>query len=479
MKAKYFFLIAGLCLLADYLLGTGHGITFAMAVFAGEWDDSNQSYRKLLDLKIRNATWNKSYWIQWMGFIGGQNKNIFEAPQTFGQKDVTKPTGQPIEVLRDFQYKGRGNMDIPLYYPLTSRGIAGALTALSTGERPKVAYMGVTINQQRKVYLAQDSKMSPQLLGDKEVIRKLIRGGVEYLGDWFGRWFGFQPHYSFLEGASENLVIPVANGGLAFGRSSHMNFYVSGSGRVPFSNTKATYEAAVATAVNGLSSSNPFCTDTIQNAVYYARHNHRLSPMKYDGHNVYPMIISDAAALQLQNDTKWQNRLTYAAERSLKANPLFTGNIAGIYAGALIIIDETMPSVHTNAEPAIGGVTYYQVGRSTTGDTTGPCYGVGDSNSLPDYMNTPVDPGPYKPWIIFGASSLACGVAGDIEIDEEVYDFKQKKEVAAGIIMGMQRTDVFDFDNFFGLKGVGDQRYENTASVVGVTYSPSAPAGNA
>ena len=246
-----------------------------------------------------------------------------------------------------------------------------------------------------------------------------------------------------------------------------MNIYVAGNGRVTFSNTKATYEASVASALSGLTTANVFSTDIIESAVYVARHNHRLAPIKVDGVEIYPMLISDAAAKQLQADTKWTNRQLYAAERSLKTNSLFTGKVAGIYAGALIIIDETLPSAYVTAD----GDPYYQTARATTGDANGVCYGQGDSDSDPNFMANPVDTGARKPWIIFGASAMGCGIANDIGLEEEDYDFKQKKEVAADMIIGFQRSDIFDTDGNFGV--AGDLRYENVSSVVGFTYSPT------
>ena len=468
MKAKYFILFAIIAFIADHFLVSGGAlVTFATASFAGQYDDTMNSYRALLDTKMRNVAWNSSYWTIFMGEIGGKKKSVFQSPNQFGSKGPNRPTGQPIEVMKDFMYQGRGNMDIPIFYPLTGKGLAGSLTATGKGERPLIATMQIFINQKRQVYLAQDSKMSKQLLQNPQMVKKLIRGGAEYLGDWFGRWIGFQPHYTFLEGFSENLVLPASSGGLAKGRQSHMNIYVEGSGRVTFSNTKATYEASVASALSGLTTTNVFSTQTIENAVYVARHNHRISPIKYDGMEVYPMLISDAAAKQLQADTSWNNRALYAAERSIKTNALFTGKIAGIYAGALIIIDSTLPSAYVTAD----GDPYFQDARSTTGASTGVCYGQGDSDSDPNFMANPVDSGARKPWILFGASAIACGIASDISLESEEQDFRQRKEVEADMIIGFQRSDILDTDGNFGIGG--DSRYENVSSVVGFTYSPS------
>lgn len=480
MKVKYLFIGGLIALILDIVLKTHTAVGVMVAgLYAGQYDDSMQSYRKLLDTKMRKVAWNKSYWSQFMGFVGGK-KSMFDSPTAFGTKGPQKATGAPIEVLQDFKYMGRGTMDIPIFYPLVGKGKSGSMTLVGTGERAKIANMQVSINQKRQAYLAQDSKMSKQLLQSPEMVKKLVRSAADYLGDWFQRWMASQAAYSFLEGYSENLVLPASEGGLGIPRQSHMNIYGSGFGtvgRVAFNNTAATYEANVAAALGAMTLNlNPFSTSTVENAVFVARHQHRLAPIEVEGQNVYPMVISAAAALQLQQDTKWNDRGKYAAERSVKSNPLYTGRIAGIYAGVLIIVDETVPSAYINGDTAdsyqtAAGVVPFQISRSTTGDTTGVCYGVGDSVGDPAFMAFPTDTGNRKPWILFGKSAIACGVANDISFEDEEYDFKQKKEVGADLIIGFQRSDIVDTDGYFGV--TGDKRYENVSSVIGFTFSPT------
>jgi len=440
-------------------------VTFAFV--AGMYTTGMQTYRRLLEQRMQTVAWNISFWQAFLGFVGGK-KSMFDEVTPHGVKKPQHATGKPIEVLQDFSHAGGVNMDIPMFYPLTGKGVSGAVTLQGKGERPKLAVLQVSINQQRHAFLQQDNKMSKQVLQSPGMIKQLFRRANEYLGDWFQRWIAFQPYLAFLQGYSENLTKTALNGGLALGKASHMNIYTSGSGRVTFSNTKATYEASVRAALNGLTntSSDWFDTQFVENMVYVASHNHRVAPIKVGGMNLYPLVISDSAAKQLQNDTKWNERMKYAAERSLEGNPLFQGKIAGIYAGALLIIDETVPSAYTDADGE------YSNARSTTGDANGVCYGTEDSaDGEPDFMAAPVDPGAKKASILFGKSAICMGIANDLSFEEETYDFKQKIEIGADIICGMQRSDILDKDSYFGVSG--DARYENISSVVGVTYSPA------
>ena len=437
-----------------------------LAFSGGMFTSSMQTYRSLLEQRMQLVAWNISFWQAFMGFVGGK-KSMFDGITPHGMKKQPTATGKPIEVLQDFAHMGGIDMDIPIFYPLTGKGVSGNVTLTGKGERAKLAVMQVAINQQRHAYLQQDNKMSKQILQSPGMVKQLFRRSNEYLGDWFNRWLAYQPYLTFLQGYSENLSKTAINGGLAKGKASHMNIYVAGSGKVAFSTTKATYELAVAAALNGLTntSSDWFSTKFIEANVYNASHSHRIAPLKVGGMNLYPYVISDAAAKQLQEESKWNDRMKYAAERSLENNPLFQGKIAGIYGGALIIIDETVPSGYTSADGE------YSNARATTSDANGVCYGTEDTAGDHDFMAQPVDPGAKKASILFGRSALSCGVASDLSFNEETTDFGQRIEIGADMIIGMQRSDILDKDGYFST--AGDKRYENVSSLEGFSYSPA------
>ncbi len=473
MKLKLFL---GFALVFGAILSfvTGHitAITagFSLATVGTMYNVDLPTYRRLLSRKMQLVTANMSFWNVFLGVIGG-GKTMFDPSPKFGDPSkYQKATGKPIEILRDFQnYKGV-DMDVPVFYPLTGPAISGTLKG--KGEKAKLAVQSVSINEVRKAYLEQDTKISRYYAQNEEMQRQLYMKSSDYLGDWFHRHVAYQPYLTAFEGASEILTRSAVNAGSGVSKSSHMNFYVQGSGQVAFSNTKATYEANVATAVSGLVAANVFSTETIENAVYVASHNHKIIPMELEGMRLYPMVISDAQALQLQADTQFKSRMTYAAERSLKSNPLFTGRVVGIYGGALIIVDETEPSIYVNGDPAISAARgVFSAARSTTGDVTGVCYGTEDVNNNPDYMDNPVDPGNRKLALLFGASFEMCGIAAPLSIDEELDDFKHKIEVGADMLFGMQRSDILDKSGSFGVGG--DTRFENRSSLVIATYSPS------
>lgn len=466
---KAFRTIFGLAVLTVIAILSVNGNSESGIVFAtlGMYTSSMQTYRKLLEQRMQTVAWNCSFWKAFMGFVGGK-KSMFDDVVPHGVKGTQKATGQPLEVLQNFRHEGGISMDIPIFYPLTGRGVSGNVQLQGKGEKPKLGTLEVNINQQRHAYLAQDNKMSKQILQSPAMVKQLMRRANEYLGDWFNRWNSYQPYLAFLEGYSENLTkSATAEGGLGKAKASHMNIYVAGSGKVSFSTTTATYEAAVAAALNGLTdtSSDHFSTDVIENMVYVASHNHRITPITINGIKVYPIVISDAASKQLQADETWNTRLLNAAERSLDGNPLFQGKVAGIYGGALLLIDETVPSAYIN------GDSEFTAARATLGTTAGVCYGTNDANGFADFMENPVDPGNRKPAILFGKSAVGVGVANDLSFEEETWDFKQKIEIGADMIVGFQRSDILDNDGYWGT--AGDKRKENVSSLIAFTYSPS------
>ena len=426
------------------------------------YSDSNTvQYRKLLNAKMPLVVWNLSLWAQFIGLIG---KGEGEKLEKYGS-GILKPTGKPIEVLKDFSKGGLG-MDIPVLYSLTGSGVAGGVQLLGTEEQIKYANKTISVNQIRHGVLVQDNKMSKQALRDPKQIQALMGGAAAKIQDWFSRWLAFQPSYAFLTGYSEHLTRSVALGGLAKTKKSHMNTYVAGSGKVTFSNTVATYEAAVATALTGLTdtASDYMSTSVIENMVFQASNTHRIQPMKVGGNNYYCIVISDAAAKQLQRDSDWRAAQKDAAVRG-DMNSLFTGKLAGVYAGALIFIDETLPAAY------ITGDSEFTDAYSTTADSTGVQYGQYGSNGIVSCMATPVDAGNRKPAILFGQSAIACGVRDDLSFESEEYDYKQKQTEGGDMIVGMEIADIVDTDGYFGLSG--DKRKENVSSLVAWTYSPS------
>lgn len=431
------------------------------------YNSSNVHFRRALSAKMSIVSWNRSKWSVFMGKIRGNQSPLNPVTDTFGMGNL-KATGQPIEVLEDFSAIQTTALDCPVFYPLGGYGVTGIEIGTGKGQRPKLGNISVEINTKMQVFNPIDHKMSKYAMNKSILQKNLLMRSHDYLTDWFGRYFAFQPYPALLENASDNLTDPAYGTGV--GKMSHMNAYVAdtaGATRVSFSNTKATYELAMATAIAGLTdtASDKMSVALIEEIVYSASHFHRIPKTTINGEEVYLLFMSDSDLLNLQKDADWNDRMTYAAERSLSRNPLFTGKVAGMIAGALIIPDETIPAAYVAAD----GAGKYSNARATTGDANGVCYGTEGADGKPNYMDVPVDAGHRKASFLVGKSAIALGKIDELGFNEEKSNFGNFQEVAADCTFGFKRADIIDSDGYFGK--TGDKRHENVSSLVLFTYS--------
>lgn len=422
----------------------------------GTYTTSMKAYRVLLSKDMHKAAWTEvPLWSQFMGFIG--SKGRYPASIPYGSTETKpKPTGQPIEVLTDFEHDGGETMDIPVVNPLVEDPVYGDKQLLGTEESNKITYKSARINQMRKGVLVKTGKMSEQRLKKVPMQKELMNNAKEQLQDYFVRWTGFQPYEAYYRRYSRNITAPVADGGSAITAASHPNFYVAGYGKATWSDVAATYETNVATALNSLTDTAAchFSTKLIENAAALASRL-KIQRFKYSNGKIagmfFAMVINPDQALQLWTDEKFLQAATYALPRDAAMNPLYTGELAGIYRGVMIYIDVN------NYGAKISGDTDYSATRGT----------VNYGNANP--MKYPQDESNRKLALLFGASSVACGYAQQLSFESETWDYKAKKSEGGSMIVGFERSDIYDTDGYYSTAGLFK---ENTSSLVIGSYSP-------
>lgn len=433
----------------------------------GLWNDQIKSYRSLLSKMMVGAHWyGPSIFSKMYGHIGGADGDNNEYPRSvpFGaaQAKLLSPTFRPIEVLTDFNKFGGWDMDVPVHYPLTEEAIYGDNEAKGRGEQKKMAHAKVYVNQVTKVFKQSTGVMGDVALQNESIIKKLLKNYQLDIIDYHQKWQGYAPYDAVTRGYSRNVLASTADGGFALSQKSHPNFYAAGHGKATWSDTAATYETNVKTALESLSDteSDRFSTATIENMIASAS-GLKILPAKLgtDDMEYYVIIIHPMQALQLKRDNKWYESQKDAGPRDPKVNALFTGKIEGIYSNALILIDQWIPGakIAGDTDTSVFGEAY---------DSTRGTVNYGNKNPIAN----PSDLSPRKLTVLLGASAVACGQAKKLQFESELDDFKRKTEHAGFSVLGYSRADIFDQDGYFGTKG---NFKENTSSLIAATWSPS------
>lgn len=438
--------VAAVCVLAQYL--TFDGVVLAAAPTAGMWDEKMQTFRRGLSRKLEKLVWRYGKWSKLTDIV--DVKKFKETGTYAGAMSLPTPKNL-IHVIKDFEREGGIYMDIPVLVPIGGRGRMGRQGLRGHEVRRALLTKKTCINQLRQGIVVQDNKMSKAVLKKPEIQTALMEKGTEDLSDWFHRRLNMYPYQAILAGYSDNLTDPVA--GLNKTVKSHPNTYVQDYGKIPFANVfNAAYETAMSNGLASLvdSPAKHFKFQTIRNLIYLANY-HKVQPLMISGKLLYILFIHPAQAWQLKNDPEYQTYVKDAGVRG-DANVIWTGQLEGtVIDGALIVIDDTMPAARIN------GDADYDSDWGTVN------YG------LSTYMDNPRDAGDRKPAIIAGAGCITAGYGSELSFESETWDYKQFMADGADMIVGFERADIIDDDNYFGY-GEG-AFYENSTSVVMWTYS--------
>lgn len=410
--------------------------------------------RKLLSAEMKYGAWfPDSYWGTHIGFIGTSGAVNYPKTVNLGSVETRRltPTGKSIEVLTNFMHEGGDTMEIPVKNPLTAKPLYDT-QLLGHEEERKLTYMECHIHIYRKGVIIRDSKMGEQKLKKPEVQRQLMRSAKEDIQDLYQRVFGYQPYLALLERYSDNLTASTSVGGAGLTKKHHPNFYVAGYGKVPYSDTAATYATAVSTGLQTITNhaSKKMSAKMIRQMVKTAS-SLRIQPnIKVGNRKLYSIVISEAAAFDLWQDTEWLAAMkAYEQGKGRENSSELLGAIEGIFYGAVISVDANMPAAHCTGE------TDYD-------STRGTVYYGND-----EYLASPIDTGNKKLAILHGASCLTAGYAQPLSFESETWDYKYKKTEGADCMVGFERADVTDYDGKYGTAG---NLKENTSSLVWAHY---------
>ncbi len=450
--AKFLFSLIGLIAVAIAIAYSPEAnLPFALlfgAVIGGTWTPEMAIFRRGLSTKLEKVPYRVSKWADWTQDV---NVNKFKKARTYaGAMSLPKPTNL-IYQIRDYERMGGIYMDIPVRVPLTGKGRFGSAPLRGYEEKRKILIKKNAINQVRHAVEIQDSKMSKQVLQKPEVQMALMERGYEDLKDWFTRYLAIQPYLAIMQGYSDNLTHPTF--GLNLTPKSHPNIYVAGSGKVAFGGTfNSAYETAVATALATLNnaSTQGMTFKRLMNMVYLAALN-KIEPIVVDNKQLVLIILDHVQAFQLKQDSEYQTYLKDAGIRG-NENLIFTGRLEGTYIeGAYIVIDETKPAARISGDAGYDTDLGYTVQYGRT-----------------DYMAMDREDGARRPAVVVGAGAVTCGYGSPLSFESEKADYSAFLGDAADMIIGYERADIIDSDNYFGLGA--NTFYGNFSSFLYFTY---------
>lgn len=446
-----FIVLAIMAYILDSHFGTLSGVTMSVVV-GGMYTDQMQVFRRGLQKKVERAVWRYGKWSQFIQTV--DVKQYKELNQYAAGMGLPKPSNLAYAV-KDFEREGGIYMDIPVLLPLIGPGQIGAQPSMGSEEKQRIVTKKVAINQLRQSIEKQDNKMSKQVLQKPEIQMALMENNASKLQDWFTRRLAMMPYQAILRGYSDNITDSTYGLGSSFSVQSHPYTYVSGLGRVSFANTfNAAYETAVAAALATLAddSTHRFTMQAIRSMVY-SFNKQKGMPTNIQGHAAPVIFVPPALAWQLMQDPEYRDSLKFAEDRG-NNNKIWTGLLSGSFiGGAFLIVDDYVPSAR------ISGDTGY--------DSTLGTVNYGTSPSV--YMAEPRDSGPRKPAIICGLDSISIGYGSELSFASREDDYGQFLGEEADMIIGFQRTDLTDDDNYLG-NGAG-AFYENNSSLVAWFYA--------
>lgn len=454
--------------------GEGSAI-FAMASMGGMYSDKMALFRKNLSSQVEKETWIKSKFGHFLSFID-IDKYKKNGAFTSTKSSPKKPNEAIIHLVRDFAGDKHGlSMDVPFIRPITGKGVIGADTLEGKGEKRKIMSKKIAINMRRHAIMVRDNEISEMALTSPAVYAELLKNNAPELRDWFSRLIAMEPHMAIMYGSSHNLFDQVFGLGQNYSMKSHPIIYVRGAGqRVPFESNNgghvantfdAGYENAVVNSLATLTddTSRHFNSEAVKTMIYLAN-KHRIPKVLVGGKFVHLIMIHPAQARQLRQDDDYIKAQHNAAVRG-DNNPAFTGALDGmIYEGAILLVDETVPSARLYNGGEIGDDDF-TTNWSTTGSNSGIQYGLGDN-----YLEYPRDMGPRKPAVLLGPGAVMAANAKDFKLSTVEKDHGQQIELGARMFYGMSRSDIIDDDNYM-MNGAG-KYYGNFGSFLFFTYSP-------
>lgn len=423
--------------------------------------------RTLLSEKMRRMMYYGSKFAELIGANFLTQMGREEEVKALGPGGLTRFVGAPIETVNGFIQEGRTDMLIPHVARLTGLPAAfGDMPLMGKEEDVKYAFRAVFINRTRHAVSPPTGMQAQQV---KQWKSWLINSAEPMLRMWFQDYFPSNLLSAMHYGFSRDLISGAAFGGRAMTSVSHPNMIVAGSGRVTWAGGRpgtAAYEAACEAAIDALTGAagQTMSVAFIRNMVQEAPRCKIRPIVSKSGYPLYPIFMKDAAFNQFRQDSEYKAFAQSLAIAKMEDHPLAHLGVA-VIDGAIIITDLKLWSAYTHADDALvtAGTVEYGPRPTAAQRAQGHCI----ANTITD-----LDTGDNACCILMGESALSVATGEEVEVKSNVEDYENTKGYGLDFIKSVVRNEIYDALGLMGLTA-GDF-YENTSSMLGVTYSPYA-----
>jgi hypothetical protein len=384
--------------------------------------------------QLQQQTWQKKMQKQLVArSVWEQLSNRTEQSQSIpnGKNMKSMPKAVVINVSDAFD-KGTKQTTVPFLGKLQTKGVGGRQKAEGNEETPSMKFKSVHYNNQRKPIALEDESVD----SDLAKFYSIGNQGTPLLTDYFVELTDYNMHRAALEGGDEYLTEAEYWTGDAIStppvsKAYCPNWYANGAAaKVTYDSTYATYETAIQTAVNALTTaSNSFDLRALDSMVFIASRTLMPIGWSFGGEEVdWVFLITPIQARELQSNLDangWQSLIKTADPREdgEGKNRAISGKL-GVYRRCLIVVNERAPLWNTAGSTG----AYIQYIKPWADDRV-------------PVAKTAADTGTVELALAFGRGALGCAKIKSLRFDEQWKDYNFNKGVCGMRAEGVERMD--------------------------------------
>lgn len=386
--------------------------------------DFSANYPRVQAKRAMFQALNYMFWGKFMKYNTGDKKAV----TPHGSIKPARISNAVIVVQRELERLAGTKIEIPTFRQLKEIGKKGNEQLSGLGEKRKINFAGVWINEMRHAEVVKEGNMMAQ------ITKKYGIPGSSKLAlmmHWARRSAFMEIPYAFYKGLSYSVLEDTeifANDANVAARS-HPHIYTVGGEKVSYTAGypgNAGYEASVATAFDAIGAGNVLGASVLKglNAEYQIRRIPYLTTK--NGMSYRILVVDPYGMAALRNDPDIKAMVNSVFVQNLaKENPMLTG--MQLFYEGWAIFD--------------GGNSVYPIGTSANLPTYGP-ETITDLDSYNDYSAY------YKYGaMILGDNALFRATGWDMKWTGESRDHDHIEEVGYSIGDGFSRNDSWNRDD--------------------------------